>query len=86
MARRKKPVFEVGNQVHLKLSNGERKLDTMYEITRLLPRCGCFIRECGRGADDKPHREQRWDTSLLLHAVTDEMLAGFSLGPLKAGR
>jgi len=76
----KKQTFEVGNQV--RITSGDDS--TLYEITKLLPGCGCLIREY----TGKPpfHAEQRWDTSMLKHAVTDEMLSAFSFGSLKAGR
>ena len=72
--------FEVGNQVYVKQDKG-RHGDTLWEITALLPACGCMIREYGT-----KNREQRFDTSLLVHAVTDEMLSAFSFGSLKAVR
>lgn len=80
----KQPKFEVGNQVYVKLHGGGHG-DTLYEITKLATSgYGCMIREYR----SKPpfYAEQWFDTSLLVHAVTDEMLAAFSLGPLKATR
>jgi len=79
----KKEIFEVGNQVRVKTSDGGTG-DTIYEIVALSD-FACLIREIGT-VDGKPYRAQRFDTSLLTHAVTDEMLAAFSFGPLKAGR
>ena len=78
----KKPHFDVGNQVYIKTDKSHG--DTLYEITKLLPGCGCLIREYTSAPPF--HKEQRWDTSMLKHAVTDEMLKAFSLGSLRAGR
>ena len=77
---KRNPTFEVGNQVYVKQDRG-RHGDTLWEITKLLPCCGCYIREYGTS-----NAEQRFDTSLLVHAVTDEMLSAFSFGSLKAAR
>ena len=83
---KRKPKFEVGNQVHVRMANGARG-DTFYVITKLLPGSGCaLIREDRFAPNGKPYAEQRWDTSMLMHAVTDEMLKAFSFGGLKAGR
>ena len=76
--------FQVGNQVRIKTSDGSPG-ETLYEITEFLPRCGCMIREYSSDPT-VVYRAQRWDTGLLVHAVTDEMLKAFSMGPLKAGR
>jgi hypothetical protein len=78
---KRKPKFEVGNQVHVRAGS-----HVLYEITRLMPDGRCLIREWGTAPNGKPYREQRWDTSMLEHAVTDEMLEAFSFGGLKAGR
>jgi hypothetical protein len=76
-----KPKFEVGNQV--RVSPG----GTLYEITKIFHNPGyCLIREWGTAPNGKPYAEQAFDTSLLKHAVTDEMLKAFSFGPLKATR
>jgi hypothetical protein len=80
-----KPKFEVGEQVHVRQANGEPG-PTFYEITKLLPGGGCYIREEGT-SNGKPYTEQRFDTSLLMHAVTDELLEAFSFGGrVKVGR
>lgn len=82
---KRKPVFEVGNQVHVKTARGHG--DTFFEITKLLPGGGCLIREEGTALNGKAYAEQRFDTSLLVHAVTDEMLQAFSFGGrVKVGR
>jgi len=77
--------FEVGNQVRVLRRDGS-KGDTIYEIVSLLPGFGCTIREIGTAPNSKPYAAQRFDTSMLAHAVTDEMLKAFSFGPLKASR
>jgi hypothetical protein len=58
--------------------------ETIYEIVSLNG-FACTIREIGL-VNGKPYRAQQFDTSLLVHAVTDEMLAAFSMGSLKARR
>jgi hypothetical protein len=75
----RKPTFAEGNQVYVKTASGHD--DTLYVITKLMPPFGCMIRE--HGTD---YAEQRFDTSLLVHAVTDEMLKAFSFGSIKAKR
>lgn len=81
-----KQKFEVGNQVYILGADGKTRRETMYEVTRLGMGHDCYIRQDGKAPNGKQYREQRWDTSLLRHAVTDEMLAAFSWGNLKAGR
>jgi len=76
--------FEVGNQVRVKQSGGG-KGETIYEIVALNG-FACMIREIGLGGSGRPFAPQRFDTSLLTHAVTDEMLDAFSFGSLKAKR
>lgn len=80
-----KPKFEVGNQVYVKYANSDEHGDTLYEITKLATNgYGCMIREY---RSSPPFYAEQWfDTSLLVHAVTDEMLTAFSFGPLKAYR
>jgi hypothetical protein len=80
----RKTKFAVGNQVCVKQSDGGTGT-TVYEVVTIHANgLDCTIREIGLH-NGKPYRAQRFDTSLLTHAVTDEMLAAFS-GGLKARR
>jgi hypothetical protein len=74
--------FEVGNQVRV----SDRPDATIYEIVEVHPSGACMIREEGLAPNGKPYKAQRFDTSMLKHAVTDEMLKAFSFGSLKARR
>jgi hypothetical protein len=84
--RSKRSTFAVGNQVYVK--NAAKKSDyTMYEITRIFPNgFSCLIRQEGTAPNGKPYAEQRFDLSLLKHAVSDELLKNLSFGAFKAVR
>jgi hypothetical protein len=82
MAR--KETFAVGNQVRVRQSGGGTG-DTIYEIVALSG-FRCMIREIGMAPNGKRYAAQRFDTSLLTHAVTDEMLDAFSFGSIRAKR